>query len=68
MFYSTVIAEKQKEFVAANKALMEHELLAAKNEQEVRCIRLKYRPSTINDSKIFRGNYVSEEEDKDNPS
>ena len=47
---------------------MEHELLAAKNEQEVRCIRLKYRPSTMNDSKIFRGNYVSEEEDKDNPS
>ena len=43
------LVEKQKEFIASQKTLLQHELSQCKSETEKKYVRVLYRPSTLRD-------------------
>ena len=55
------LAEKQKEFIATNKTLMQAELVRSKSDPEKKEIRDKYRPVTLRDLKGSRDKWGDEE-------
>ena len=56
------LVEKQKEFIASQKTLLQHELGQCKTEAQKKTVRDQYRPSTLRDLKIGRDNWGDSEE------
>ena len=44
--------EKQKEFIASQKTLLQHELGQCKTEAQKKTVKEQYRPSTLRDLKM----------------
>ena len=51
------LVEKQKQFIASQKTLLQHELSKCKTESQKKKVRELYRPSTLRDLKKGRDNW-----------
>ena len=56
------LEEKQKEFIASQKSLLQHELSQCKTEAQKKSVREQYRPSTLRDLKKGRDNWGDNED------
>ena len=56
------LCEKQKEFIASQKTLLQHELSQCKTEAQKKSVRELYRPSTLRDLKKGRDSWGDNED------
>ena len=56
------LVEKQKEFIASQKTLLQHELGQCKTEAQKKTVREQYRPSTLRDLKKWRDSWGDSED------
>ena len=59
------LVDKQKDYISAQRTLMQHEVSMAKSDKQKREIKERYRPSTLRDLKKYRGKWYDDEHELD---